>query len=137
MSTQDNIKLSRQMFDAWNAHDADRWVKLLDEHFVVESDTMPAPIRGREAARGFMAAYLKAFPDIHFEIPQVLAEGDFVVSRWSATGTHRGELMGVAPTNRRTRTNGCSVLQIKQGKAVHNWVYWDTGHLLRELGVLK
>ena len=137
MSTQDNVKVVRQMFDAWNAHEPDRWLKLLDEKYVSESDTIPATISGREAARQFMMVYLKAFPDLHFEIPQILAEGDFVVSRWTATGTHRGELMGIAPTNRRTRTNGCSVIQIKNGKAAHDWIYWDTGHLLRQLGVLK
>jgi predicted ester cyclase len=53
---------------------------------------------------------------------------------WS--GTQRGELMGIKPTNRRTVTHGCSVGQIKNGKAVHDWIYWDTGHLLRQLGVL-
>ena len=137
MSTPDNVKTVRQMFDAWNAHDPDRWLKLLDEKYVSESDTLPATVSGREAARQFMMVYLKAFPDLHFEIPQILAEGDFVVSRWTATGTHRGELMGIAPTNRRTRTNGCSVIQIKNGKAAHDWIYWDTGHLLRQLGVLK
>ena len=137
MSTQDNVKVVRQMFDAWNAHEPDRWLKLLDEKYVSESDTIPATVSGREAARQFMMVYLKAFPDLHFEIPQILAEGDFVVSRWTATGTHRGELMGIAPTNRRTRTNGCSVIQIKNGKAAHDWIYWDTGHLLRQLGVLK
>jgi predicted ester cyclase len=59
------------------------------------------------------------------------------VTRWTATGTHRGDLKGVPPTNRRAVTNGCSVTQFKNGKAVHNWLYWDTGHLLKQLGVLK
>lgn len=39
----------------------------------------------------------------------------------SMTGTHRGELMGIKPTNRRTVTHGCSVGQLKNGKAVHDW----------------
>jgi len=61
-------------------------------------------------------------------IDQIFGEGDFVATRWTATGTHRGELMGIKPTNRRTVTHG--------GKAVHDWIYWDTGHLMRQLGVL-
>jgi len=56
--------------------------------------------------------------------------------RTTATGTHRGELMGIKPTNRRTVTHGCSVKQLKNDKAVHDCIYWDTGHLLRQLGVL-
>ena len=135
--TQDNVKIVRQMFDAWNAHDPDRLLKFLDEKFVSESDTNPGARTGRDAARQTMMTYVKAFPDLHFDVAQTVAEGEFVVSRWTATGTHRGELMGIPPTNRRAVTNGCSVAQIKNGRAVHDWIYWDTGHLLRQLGVAK
>jgi len=44
--------------------------------------------------------------------------------------------MRIKPTNRHTVTHLCSVGQLKNGKAVHDWIYWDTGHLLRQLGVL-
>ncbi len=65
----------------------------------------------------------------------MLGDGNFVVTRWTTTGTQRGELMGIKPTNRRAVTHGCSVSQIKDGKPVHDWIYWDTGYLLRQLGV--
>ena len=137
MSTQDNLKVVRNVFDAWNAHDPERYVKLLDEKHVIESDTIPASMTGRDSARQFMKIYVSAFPDLRFTIDQMLAEGDFVVTRWTATGTHRGELMGIAPTGRRTVTRGCTVGEIKNGHAVRDWVYWDTGHLLKQLGVLQ
>ena len=135
--TQDNVKIVRQMFDAWNAHDPDRLVKLLDEKYMSESDTVPSPINGREGARQFMLAYVKAFPDLHLDVAQTLSDGEFVTTRWTAKGTHRGELMGIPPTNRRVITNGCTVSQIRSGKTVHEWLYWDTGHLLKQLGVTK
>jgi steroid delta-isomerase-like uncharacterized protein len=137
MSTPENVKVVRQMFDAWNAHDADRLVKLLDEKYMSESDTVPSPINGRDGARQFMLVYIKAFPDLHIDVTQSLAEGDFVVTRWTAKGTQRGELMGIPPTNRRAITNGCSVNQIRAGKVIHEWLYWDTGHLLKQLGVTQ
>jgi steroid delta-isomerase-like uncharacterized protein len=137
MSTQDNLKVARNVFDAWNAHDPERYVKLLDEKHVIESDTIPAPMTGRDSARQFMKIYVSAFPDLRFTIDQMLAEGDFVVTRWTATGTHRGELMGIAATGRRTVTRGCTIGEIKNGHAVRDWVYWDTGHLLKQLGVLQ
>jgi steroid delta-isomerase-like uncharacterized protein len=135
--TQDNVKIVRQMFDAWNAHDPDRLVKLLDEKYMSESDTVPSPINGRDGARQFMLVYVKAFPDLHLDVTQTLSDGEFVTTRWTAKGTHRGELMGISPTNRRVITNGCTVSQIRSGKTVHEWLYWDTGHLLKQLGVLK
>jgi steroid delta-isomerase-like uncharacterized protein len=137
MSTQENVKVVRQMFDAWNSHDPERLVKLLDEKYMSESDTVPSPTNGRDGARQFMLVYVKAFPDLHIDVTQSLAEGDFVATRWTAKGTQRGELMGIPPTNRRVITNGCTISQIKGGKTVHEWLYWDTGHLLKQLGVTK
>ena len=96
-----------------NAHDADRYVKLLDEKHVFESDTLPQPLTGREAGREFMKMYVNAFPDLHFDITAMFGSGDVVVTRWTATGTHLGELMGIPPTNKRTTTHGCTVGQLQ------------------------
>jgi len=137
MTTQENIKVVRHEFDAWNAHDPERLAKVLDEKYVSESDTVPAPVNGRDGARQFMQIYLKAFPDIHLDVVQMLADGDFVVTRWTAKGTQRGDLMGIPPTNRRVITNGCTVSQLRNGKVVHEWLFWDTGHLMKQLGVSK
>jgi steroid delta-isomerase-like uncharacterized protein len=136
MSEQDNMQLARQVIDAWNAHDPERLVKQADEKYTAESDTIPAPVNGAQGLREFMKVYVTAFPDIHFTNDQILADGDFVVTRWTATGTHGGVLMGIPATNRKTVTRGCTVSQYKHGKGIHDWIYWDTGNLLRQLGVL-
>ena len=136
MTQQDSIQIVRNNFEAWNKHDPERYVKLLDEKHVIESDTIPALLTGREAGRQFMQMYVSAFPDLHFDIDQILGEGDFVATRYTATGTHGGNLMGIAPTNKRAQVHGCTVNEIRNGKIVRSWLYWDTGHLLRQLGVL-
>jgi hypothetical protein len=53
MAEQENVRIEREPWDAWNAHDPERYVKLLDEKWVAESDTIPAPVRGRDRAREF------------------------------------------------------------------------------------
>ena len=90
---------------------------------------------GRDAARQFFLVYARAFPDLHFDIEQMLTAGDFVVVRWTATGTHRGDLMGLPPTNKRAVTSGCSVMEYKNSRPSHDRIYWDSGNLLRQLGV--
>lgn len=135
MAEQDNRRLAREAFDAWNAHDPERLAKLIDEKYIGESDTLPGPISGVPGMREFMKIYITAFPDLHFDLDQMLAEGEFVATRWTATGTHGGDLMGIPPTNRRAVTHGCTVGQFKNGKSVHDWIYWDTANLLRQLGV--
>ena len=136
MSEQDNMKHARQVIDAWNSHDVERFVKLLDEKPVIESDTLSHTVTGKDAARQFYLGYVTAFPDLHFEIDQMLATGEYVVTRWTAKGTHRGDLMGLPPTSRSVVTHGCNVAEYRNGKAVHDHIYWDSGSLLRQLGVL-
>lgn len=136
MAEQENLRLARESIEAWSAHDPNRLAKIVDEKFVAESDTLPANIDGPQELAQFMSVYVTAFPDLHFEIQQQLADGDFVVTRWVATGTHQGVLMGIPPTGRQAVTHGCTVSQFRGGKGVHDWIYWDSGNLLRQLGVL-
>jgi len=98
MSEQDNLRIIRQGWDAWNAHDVEAALKVLDEKHVWETDTLPAPVVGRDGDRQAMQMYLAAFPDLRFSIDQLLSSGDYAVTRYTATGTHRGDLMGIAQT---------------------------------------
>lgn len=136
MAEQENIQIVRSTFDAWNAHDAKGVAKHADQAFVAESDTLPAPVHGAEAQQKVVEMYLRAFPDLHFTIEQILATGSSVVTRWHAVGTHRGELMGIAATNKRGDVRGCTVNELKNGKIVREWTYWDGATLLRNIGVL-
>jgi len=131
----DATDIVRESIKAWNAHDPDGVAKHFSQDAVSESDTLPAALRGPEAIKQAVQMYVRAFPDLHFEIEQIFSSGDYVTLRWLATGTHGGELMGIPPTNRRAATHGCSVDEIRNGKVVREWVYWDTGNLLRQLGV--
>jgi steroid delta-isomerase-like uncharacterized protein len=132
----DAIDIVRESINAWNAHDPDGVARLVSNDFVSESDTLPAALRGPEAVRQVVQMYVQAFPDLHFEIEQTLAGGEYVTVRWLATGTHGGELMGIPPTNKRVATHGCTVEEVRNNKFVREWVYWDTGNLLRQIGVL-
>src|SRR5260221_7161112 len=59
---------------------------------------IPAPIQGRDGLKEAAAGYRAAFPDLHVTVEAQVAEGDLVTTRWTATGTHQGDLFGVAPT---------------------------------------
>lgn len=132
----DATDVVRQAINAWNAHDPDGVAKHFSKDVVSESDTLPSALHGPEGVKQSVKMYLAAFPDLHFEIEQMLASGNYVTTRWRATGTHRGELMGIPPTHKRAVTHGCTVEEIKNGKIAREWIYWDTGNLLRQIGVL-
>jgi len=136
MAEQDNVRIARESWDAWNAHDIEGALKILDEKHVWETDTLPALVVGRDGYRQAMQMYITAFPDLHFRIDQLLPSGDFVVTRYTVTGTHNGDLMGIPPTRRRAEVHGCTVMEVRNSTVVRSFVYWDTGHLLRQLGVM-
>jgi predicted ester cyclase len=81
-----------------------------------------------------------AFPDIHFEVLHVLAEGDHVLLHWAASGTHAERLATltgetIPPTRRRVRVSGAWLAEVRDGKIVRQWGYWDQLSLLAQLGI--
>jgi steroid delta-isomerase-like uncharacterized protein len=137
MAQTDVAQVGREVFDAWNAHDVERYLALVDANCRWESDTLPMEVVDKEGHRRAMEMYLKAFPDLQFDIRQILVSGDTAIIQWKSSATHKGELTGIAPTGRPVSVNGCSISKIRDGKVVHAAVYWDTGTLLRQIGVLS
>ena len=78
--------------------------------------------------------YRSAFPDVRLIIEEQVAEGDKVVTRWIAYGTHQGEMMGIAPTGNQVRVEGITISHIQEGKIVQEWELFDTLGLMQQLG---
>ena len=91
---------------------------------------------GPEGVKQFSKIYRDAFPDVHYTIDDQIAEGDKVVTRWTATGTHKGQLMGIAPTNKHATVTGIVIGRYKDGKVVEGWSNYDMLGMLQQLGVV-
>jgi steroid delta-isomerase-like uncharacterized protein len=83
----------------------------------------------REAFRRFHTA----LPDLHVELDQLIAEGDLVAARWTATGTHSAELAGVPATGRAVRWSGTDVYRVADGRVAEWWRNDDSAWLLAQL----
>ena len=99
-------------------------------------DPFSGEVKGPEGYKQYVKMYRNAFPDLHFTIEDQIAEGDKVVTRWTCTGTHRGELMGIAPTGKLGTVTGIFIDRIAGGKAVETWAAWDALGMLQQLGVV-
>ena len=66
----------------------------------------------------------------------MVAEGDRVVVRWTAEGTHQGELLGIPPTGKRLRFSGISIYRLAEGKVAEVWEEFDRLGLMQHLGVI-
>ncbi len=89
---------------------------------------------GIEALKVAFRRFHDAFPDLHITLDDVIAAGDRVAARWTATGTHRGELAGIAATGRSVRWSGIDFYRLDQGMVVEWWRNDDFVGLLHQLG---
>jgi steroid delta-isomerase-like uncharacterized protein len=141
MSEQDKLKIAKETFAAVNARNLEGFVSYLGESHVWENEGFPAPIQGRTGARQILGAYFEAFPDLRFETERTMSSGDFVVTCWRMTGTHKAQFRGpgaldIPPTNRQFRVRGCTVSEFKNGRVVRTVDYSDRLTVLRQLGIL-
>jgi steroid delta-isomerase-like uncharacterized protein len=136
MTAQDNRAISRRFFEEfWNAGNPDALAELMAEDIIFR-DRDVGEHRGHAATRDFIDMYRAAFPDLRFTIEEQIAEDDKVATRWTARGTHRGELMGIPPTGRSATVSGITIDRISQGRIRESIGSWDAMGLMQQLGVL-
>jgi steroid delta-isomerase-like uncharacterized protein len=88
---------------------------------------------GREDYRGLVQAMWAAFPDLHIEIDQAVAQGDVVALRMTLTGTHEGEFLGIAPTGRRVSFPAAGFIEVADGKMIRRWNISDVYEVAEQL----
>jgi len=94
---------------------------------------VPDGVRGADGERQLIAGYRTAFPDLAFTVDEQLVDGDRVASRWSATGTHKGEFGGIAASGRQATVSGISIVRFDGGRVKGVWTMWDVHGLLTQL----
>ena len=128
----DNAAVARRWFqEVWVAG-GERSVDLLmapDAVGWMEGRAIKGPIDFKEARR----TLLHVFPDLTMTVEDTIEEGAKVAVRWTATATHRGEGLGVPPTNRRVVFRGITWLELRDRRIVRGWDSWNLGGLIAEL----
>lgn len=131
-SSKDNAAVALKFYEAYNDRAK---IGLLDDIFapnyvgLVNGRKIP----GVKAAKGFVLAFLDAFPDANYAVEDVIATGDRVVVRWDCTATHRGKFLGIDPTNQPIEVTGITIFQLADGRITRLWNNWDTHGLLQQL----
>ncbi|MBH8556133.1 ester cyclase [Nostocaceae cyanobacterium CENA357] len=136
MSLNTNKTVIRNWYEkAWNERNIALADELIDANFVAHD--YPGQPTGVAAAKNLVNQYLTAFPDIHFTIEDIIAEEDKVMARWTARGTHKGDLMGAAPTNKQMIVKGVTISRIANGKIVEFWDNFDQLGMLKQLDLVS
>ena len=138
MSAEANKATSRrwveEVFSKGNLAVADQIIA--PNHVNSGPATLPGLPNGPEGGRIVVTVYRTAFPNIHFTVDEQIAEGDTVVTRWTATGTQTGELAGIPPTGKSSTTTGIIIDTFANGMIVKSWAIFDQFGLMQQLGVI-
>ena len=131
----DAKKVSRRIFEeVWNDRNIAAVDELVAADYVHHDPQSPKFSDGREGYKQLVAYYLNAFPDSHFTIDQEIQEGDTAVTRWTVTGTHKGDLPTLPASGKTFSVTGISVARLKDGKFLESWNNWDALGLMQQLG---
>jgi steroid delta-isomerase-like uncharacterized protein len=93
-------------------------------------------MKGRDALKQMAGTFRKALPDIHCTVEDQFFEGDKVVTRWTLRGSHKGELMGIAPTGRQVSVWGTVIHRFEGAKIAEAWDAYDTLSILKQIGAV-
>lgn len=96
----------------------------------------PETVVGAAGIKEAVCTFRAAFPDLGYEVEELMAERDLVMARFSAQGTHRGVFLGVEPTGERITYTGTDINRIVDGKITESWVHYDALGLLEQLGLV-
>lgn len=132
----DNEQLIRRYFGVWNSGELDALDGILAPEYINHTPSTPNPPRGPGGLKPIIASFRTAFPDLHFDIEEVIATDQYAVARVVMTGTHRGPLFGIATTGKRVRVNQINIERIARRRIVEHWRVTDELTLMRQLGVI-
>jgi ketosteroid isomerase-like protein len=140
MSAEENKRLALSVIDALNARDLDRWSENLSEDYAAECPGVP--LLNKTQSIGYNKRFVIAFPDTHFEVKSVVAQGDQVFIHWTVSGTQAERLATVTgrtipPTRRRATVSGVLLTEVRDGEIVREGWYWDQLSLLDQLGIME
>jgi predicted ester cyclase len=113
MSTDSNKRLVQQLYDTLNSGKLDELSRVIGPDYLAADGS-----RGPQAFGAVIGRLRTAFPDIHYTIDDLVAEGDRVTARWTWRGTFSGQFRDISPTGERVANTGMAIFRVADGKIV-------------------
>ncbi len=127
--------ITRRVFEElWTKGDLGVADRLFASNYVGHDPNLSEEIRGPDEFKAFARLYRNAFPDLKVTVDDLIAEGDRIVTRFTARGTHHGELFGIQPTGKTVTIVGLVEDRIVDGRIAESWISYDMLGMMRQLG---
>jgi steroid delta-isomerase-like uncharacterized protein len=134
-SIEANKAAARGFFETAEHGDLDALDALVSPDYVLHDPSMPEDVRGVEGAKQMVEKFRNAF-GLRVAIEHQFADGEYVVTRYTARGRHDADFMGVPPTGRDVTVTGICISRCRDGKIVEEWDAWDALGALQQVGGL-
>ena len=133
---QQNKQVVRRFFEALNRQDTEKMDQLVSSNgYSLHFSGMP-PMDWNGNKKEFLAPFAKAFPDLHYNIVDMVAEGDKVAVSVNVTGTYKGEFQGIPATGKQVSFTAMDMLTISDGKITEEWATADMMGLMQQIGAI-
>ncbi len=135
MSSEENKTLVRRFYDeVWNLGNTAFADEVFAEDYIRHdlrpTEALPGPAGQKKIADDFH----RAFPDLEVAVDLIVAEDEFVVGRWTASGTQLGPWGALEPTRRRATFSAVNIFRFEDGKVAEIWNHRDDLGLMEQVG---
>jgi steroid delta-isomerase-like uncharacterized protein len=135
MSNEKKVILQRFFTELFNQAKLSVADELVAANYL-NHNAAPGETSGREGLKQFVTNLHGAWADLTFTVEDQVAEGDKVATRFTITGTHQGEFVGIPATGKPIRVQAINIHRVANGQIQEGWLEWDTLGMMQQLGVL-
>jgi steroid delta-isomerase-like uncharacterized protein len=135
MSSAQNVH--REFAEAWNRRDFTAIRSLLHPEYTFMGGDGKQMTGGPDLGVQISQMYAAAFPDAKLVVNEVFVQGDTAIAEMTGRGTHKGDFLGHASTNKPVEITFCNIVELRDGKVYREREYLDAAHILTQIGVLS
>ena len=134
---QNKQVVQRYVEECWNQGNLNKASELLADQVRFHDPVFPNLNPGIQNIKNHIEGCRRAFPDLKFTIEDTIAERNEVVLHWRAHGTHKGQFLGMQPTNRKITVDGTSIYRLEGSKIAESHANWNLATMMAQLGVIE
>jgi steroid delta-isomerase-like uncharacterized protein len=135
MPTTNRDVVRRLYKEVWSERKLEVTEEVLSKSHALNDPTSTGSTVGPAAYKTQVRRFVAAFPDLRFTVEDYICDKDRVVAVWTITGTQKGEILGIAPSNKKVTVSGITIHQLSAGKILDSQTVWDAFGLMIQLGV--
>ena len=137
--SEQNKAIVRRFFEVFQTGDLSTLDEVLASNFVDHNpfpDQQPGPAGMKELIGGMRATFPPPPPDMNVTVDDMIGDGDKVVTRWTGSGTHQGDFMGVPASGNKVTVTGIGIDRIEGGQVVEHWEQFDAMGMMQQMGAI-